>query len=341
MSTLTRSWRVLAPLSLAALLATLDAPAEEAPMEETIVGSGAHRYRWDTAWPKLPDGMQLGNTHGNVVVDRAGRIVFNTDSEHAFVVVEPDGTFVRSFGAEWKGGVHGMTLRLEGEREFLYIAHLGRHCTAKLDLEGKVEWTLGWPEESRLYASEAEFNPTAIAVRPDGGLYVADGYGKGWVHEYDAKRKWKRAFGGPGKEPGKMSTPHGLLLDATTEGGERLVVCDRENHRLQRFTLAGELADVVTAELRRPCSVARRGGLYAVADLTGRVTLIDAVDGELRVHLAEQPDPERRAKNGVPPSEWRPGEFLSPHGIAFGLDGALYVQDWNRHGRVTRLVPVE
>lgn len=328
----------LVPLVAAWLLAARGAEATPRP-DDVIVGEGAHRFLWDPTWPKLPDGVVLGNTHGNVAVDGRGRIYFNTDSEHAIVVVESDGTFVRSMGAEWKGGLHGMALVREGESEFLYIAHLGRHCAAKLTLTGEVVWTVGWPKESGLYEEERQFNPTAIAVRPDGGFYVADGYGRSWVHEYSPERKWLRAFGGHGAEPGKFQTPHGLLMD--TLGSEpMLVVADRENHRLQRFTLKGELVDVVTADLRRPCSLARRGDVYAVADLTGRVTLVDPKEGKLIAHLAEQPDPAKRAENGIPRADWRNGEFLSPHGVAFGPDGAIVVEDWNHLGRVTRLVPV-
>jgi hypothetical protein len=339
----------LLPLVAAASLAFVVSPGESAPgggpgsaagADEVIVGDGAHKFRWDAGWPKLPDGVALGNTHGNVVVDRQGLVYFNTDSEHAIVVVEPGGKFVRSMGAEWKGGLHGMALVREGEAEFLYIVHLGRHCAAKLTLTGEVVWTLGWPQESGLYEKEGQFNPTAIAVRPDGGFYVADGYGRSWVHEYSQDRKWLRAFGGNGTEPGQMRTPHGLWLDTQAEA-PLLVVADRENGRLQRFSLAGELVDVIKADLRRPCSLARRGDVYAVADLTGRVTLVDAQTGALRVHLAEQPDPAKRAQNGIPRADWRAGEFLSPHGVAFGNDGALYVQDWNSLGRVTRMAPVE
>ena len=53
---------------------------------------------------------------------------FNTDQEHAIVVVSPDGEVERTFGKEWRGGLHGMALVEDGQ-EFLYIAHTGRHCT--------------------------------------------------------------------------------------------------------------------------------------------------------------------------------------------------------------------
>ena len=84
------------------------------------------------------------------------------------------------------------------------------------------------------------------------------------------------------------------------------------------------------------CSAALRGDHLAIADLAGRVTLLDE-RFELVGHLGDQPDPKLRAVNGVGKELWRDGEFLSPHGIGWGADGSLYVLDWNRHGRVTRL----
>ena len=41
--------------------------------------------------------------------------------------------------------------------------------------------------------------------------------------------------------------------------------------------------------------------------------------------------------NGVGKDKWQDGVFLAPHGAAFDRNGDLYVLDWNRHGRVSRL----
>ena len=119
-----------------------------------------------------------------------------------------------------------------------------------------------------------------------------------------------------------------------------LVVCDRENRRLQRFDLGGGFVRAEEAALERPCNAVFSAGILAVAELRGRVTLLGLDEqGRRRVlaHLAEQPDPGKRAQNGVPVEAWRPGEFLSPHGIGADAAGNLYVLDWNRHGRVSKL----
>ena len=131
-------------------------------------------------------------------------------------------------------------------------------------------------------------------------------------------------------------TPHGIFWD---EQDQVLVVADRENHRVQFLTAKGELVRVLDGMFRRPCSVQRRGDDYVVADLAGRVTIV-STDGQRVFQIGDQPEPGRRAKNGVPREQWQDGVFLSPHGAGWDQDGNLYVQDWNFLGRVSRLVPV-
>jgi hypothetical protein len=48
-----------------------------------IVGSGAHRYEAVIGWGTPPDDRPFGNTHGGVVVDKKGRVYFNTDTERS------------------------------------------------------------------------------------------------------------------------------------------------------------------------------------------------------------------------------------------------------------------
>src|SRR5262245_29184950 len=125
----------LAPLTLSALAAvTQDNPPaapKPAANEPIQLGAGAHRYAWVPNWGVRPDGKGLGNTHGCIAVDRAGRIYFNTDTEDAVMVFDAGGKLLDHWGKDWKGGLHGMTLVREGEKEFLYLAHLSRHEVAK------------------------------------------------------------------------------------------------------------------------------------------------------------------------------------------------------------------
>ncbi|MCC6669946.1 MAG: hypothetical protein IT458_02715 [Planctomycetes bacterium] len=321
----------------------LPAPAQETATSvpatraaAPLLGAAPWLYAWQKDFGRLPGGRDLGNTHGCMVVDRAGRIFANTDTEQAVVIFGPDGEVLGSWGKEYRGGLHGMTLRVEDGVEYLYLVHTTRHEVLKTSLDGKVLWTLGWPEASGIYGKEGEFRPTSVAVGPDGRIFVADGYGKSWVHLYDRDRRYVKSFAGPGTEPGRTRTPHGLWID--TRGAEPLLlVCDRENHRLQWFTMQGEFVRVMDQNLRRPCNVwPLEDGALAVADLAGRVTLLDRKDA-LLVHLGDNPDPNRRARNGVPRDQWQDGHFLAPHSVCADARGDLYVMDWNAVGRITKL----
>lgn len=340
-----RTFALVVPFALATLAAQEAKPAAAPPVTPVAVASdpiltvGDHSYRWDSAWAKAALASDLGNTHGCVVVDAAGELLANTDTEQAVMVFGTDGHVARSWGKDYHGGLHGMLLRKEDGKEVLYLAHTRRHEVLKTTLAGEVLWTIGWPEASGIYQNENEFNPTAIAVAADGRIYIADGYGKSWIHVYDRDRKYLKSFGGPGQEPGKLRTPHGIWLDA--RGDEPLLlVCDRENSRLQWFSLDGEYRRLMDQGLRRPCNVWPWGdrGLV-VADLAGRISFLDAKDHVIG-HLGDNPDPALRAQNHVAKDKWRDGEFLSPHSVCVDAQGAIYVMDWNSLGRLTRLAPV-
>ena len=316
------------------MLVLLGAPIGLAE-DTALLGAGPHQYEWVSGWMKTPDGNEIGNTHGAIAFDSAGNVYVNTDHKQAILVFRPDGTFVRALAPELTGGMHGMDIVREGDEEFLYATHTGQHAVVKMKLDGTIVWRIGTPEKSGVYKDPNHFRPTSVAVAPDGRFFVADGYGLSYVHLFDKNQKWIRTFGGPGTEPGKFRTPHGLWIDKRVDPPV-LIVADRENHRLQKFDLEGNHLGVIEGFFRRPCKVHGRGSDLVVADLAGRVTILDGND-ELVTHLGDNPDPGKRARNDVAKTEWVDGHFLSPHAAAWDAEGNLYVMDWNRHGRITKL----
>jgi hypothetical protein len=311
--------------------------------DATVMGAGRHKYEWVSDWAKLPEGMQTGNMHGAVQVDSKGLIYFSAESEHAVMVFDQNGKFIRSFGKEWKTdkpgeGIHGMQLVKEGGKEFLYLTHLDRHEFAKITLEGETVWVKGWPEQTGIYTKKEEFKPTGIAVAPNGDVYVTDGYGKNFIHHYKAKGEYVRSWGGKGTEDGKFNTPHAIIID--TRGKEPTVLLtDRAQHRLQWFSLDGKHLRTLPGDndlLRLPATLHIRGNDLVVGDLSGRVTIFDK-DNKLITHLGDNIDPKKRATNRVTPDQWLAGQFISPHGICWDQKGNLYVEEWLQTGRIVKL----
>jgi DNA-binding beta-propeller fold protein YncE len=303
-----------------------------------VVGAGEHQYECIHDWGRLPAGMAYGNTHG-VAVDSQGLIyikhtVHETSRiQDAIVVFDPDGKSVRSWGAEFRGGAHGLTLAREGGQEYLYLCDTLRHLLVKTTLKGEVVWERGCPPETGGYKKPDEYVPTNVAVAPDGIVFVADGYGRNYIHRFRSDGSYISTFGGTGENPGHLRVPHGLIVD-TRKTKPVLLVADRTNRRLQYFTLEGEHLGFVTEELRSPCHFDIRGDVLLIPDLRSRVTLFDRND-KLLAHLGDGTsfvgirDKDRTA--------FTPGQFVAPHGAAFDADGNIFVAEWVVVGRVTKL----
>lgn len=300
-----------------------------------IVGTGSHRYEVTHGWGELPDRVRYGYTHG-VVCDAAHRIFVHNQSPDAVVIFDENGKFIKSWGAEFAAGAHGMWLHREGGQEFLYLSDYVRHIVVKTTLDGEIVYTLGWPAESGVYQSAEQYKPTNAAVAPNGDVYVADGYGLSWIHHYNGAGQYLRSFGGKGSGPGQLDCPHGLWVD-TRQNEPNLLVADRANQRLQSFTLDGRHIGFVTSELRRPCHFDALGEELVIPDLWGRVTIFDR-DNRLIAHLGDSPGVwNEPAYPNLPGAQRTPGRFISPHAACFDPEGDIYVVEWISDGRVTRL----
>lgn len=242
------------------------------------------------------------------------------------------GKFLRSWGPEFKGGSHGLDLRKEKEGEFLYHCDTNRRVFSKTTLDGKILWEQGAPPEANIYDEKHLFVPTNIAFAPDGGFFVADGYGSSYIHKYDKGASYIKTFGGPGSEPRKVQQPHGIWLDR--RGKEpRLVVADRANRRLQYFDLDGAHVGFVKDGMRLPCHFSIRGQEMLVPDLQSVLTILDE-NNKVLVQLGDGDPTELR---GHPRKDFVPGRFIHPHDAIFLRNGDILVAEWVPIGRVTLL----
>jgi len=287
-----------------------------------------------SAFPAQPDGQSLGPVHGGAAVDRAGNVYVSTDTPRGILVFGPDGRYLRCFGPTL---IHGLYLQRERDGEYLYAARPSLHEVLKIKTDGTTAWTMGYPKESGVYTKADEFNPTNMVALADGTIFVADGYGKNWIHKYDRERKYVKSFGGPGGNPaedGKFNRCHGLAVD--TRGPKpMLIVCNRESGRVEQWDTDGNLVKVLQRGLRMPAAAHVQGDYVAVAELQGRVTILGK-DGSVVAQLGDNPNASQRANFALEPSQWSDGICNSPHGITFDAAGNVIVSEWSKFGRVEK-----
>ncbi|MCU1337922.1 MAG: repeat containing protein [Bryobacterales bacterium] len=131
-----------------------------------------------------------------------------------------------------------------------------------------------------------------------------------------------------------MNNPHGNMIDLRDASKPVLLVADRGNQRIVRYTLDDKPIDVVAGTLQ-PCHFHEHKGMIVVPDLAARVSLLDK-DNKIVAHLGEglQGNPPRTTDDR---SKFVPGQFVNPHGAIFDHAGNIFVVEWVEIGRVTKL----
>jgi sugar lactone lactonase YvrE len=323
------------------ILGAADKSGSKAP----VLGSGEHTYEALHDWGQLPADTKYGNTHG-VCEDSQGRIYVHhtvnatSESSDSMVVFDPNGKFIKSWGKEFKGGAHGLHIQKEGSTEYLYLCDTKRAIVVKTTLNGEEVFTIGYPTESEQYkpgadGKQVKYSPTNLAIAPNGDIYVGDGYGSSYVNQYDKNGKYIRTFGGKGKDAGQLDCPHGIIVDKRS-GTPTLLVADRGNNRLQRFSLDGKHIEFISGT-NRPCYFSfYKNGDTVIPDLGARVTLMNSKN-EVITHLGDDSQSNWMETRKLSRESFTPGKFVCPHGACFDHAGNIYVVEWVEVGRVTKL----
>lgn len=282
---------------------------------------------------KDPDHQPLGPCHGGAVIDKAGNIYVSTDTPRGIVIFSPNGKFLRAAGPT---RIHGLEIREENGTEYIYAARPADHEVVKLKLNGEREWTIEYPPEAGIYKDKDGFKPCAVTVGPDGSIYVADGYGSNYVLKFNKNRKFMKSFGGPGAAEGKFNTCHGIALDTRLDK-PLLLVCNRNNNRVEYWDLDGNFVRVIQKDLRMPAAVHIRGEYAIFPELQGRVTVLDKA-GKIAAQVGDNPIKEQRANFGLAIDQWKDGICNSPHGASIDKDGNLIVAEWSKFGHLHKFV---
>lgn len=299
-------------------------------------GNNLFRVEVVEGWGQLPASFAFGYTHG-IVTDSQDNVYVLHTGENNVMMFNRSGEWLRAWSVEGiADGAHGLYLHAEPDGEYLYLTDCELGTVVKSTLHGEVVLRLSPPQLPDVYGPDKPYKPTDLAVAPNGDIYVADGYGQNWIHQYDSFGQRIRSWGGTGSEAGQLKCPHGISVK-TTDSETELYVADRGNNRIQVFTLDGVHKRFIDHDMDMPCSFYFHDGLMFFPDLHSRVTVFDSND-LLVAHLGE--DQLAYKQNGwpnLPKAYYRPERFSSPHGVCVDSHGDVYVAEWISDGRVTKL----
>ncbi len=148
---------------------------------DMLLGSGDFTYRPDRSWGSLPPGLVLGDVAA-VAVDPDDNVYLFNRGPHPMVVLDRNGSFLRSWGEGVFRNPHGIHIGPDGA---IYCTDDGDHSVRKCTSEGRVLMTLGTPGKPAPYMSGQPFCRCChTALSPSGDIYVADGYGNAQIHHY-------------------------------------------------------------------------------------------------------------------------------------------------------------
>jgi len=267
-------------------------------------------------------------------VDSQDRIYAFSRSEHPVIVFDRQGRFLGSWGEGLFKRPHGIFI---GPDDAVYCVDDWGHAVHKFTTDGELLMTIEtadhpadtgyvWGDPSTVRRAGPPFNyPTAVALSPEGDLYVADGYGNARIHKFAPDGRLLFSWGGPGDGPGEFVTPHDVCVD---ERG-LVYVADRQNCRIQIFNPQGEFIGQWT-DVWWPCDMCidAEGNMY-VAEIGG----IFMTSGDEPAPDLNKP-PARvtiRDLTGTILVEWGEeeplgaGMYFSPHGTAIDSHGDLYI----------------
>ena len=290
-------------------------------VDNSIVGSGAFKFKVVANWEKLPDGFSWQETAAVIADTNDDIYVFNR-GDHPVIIFDRLGNFKSSWGENLFTRPHGLTL---GPDNTVFCADDGDHTIRKCTLDGKVLLTLGNPGKSSSYQSGHPFHrPTDIAFDPaTSDIYVSDGYGNSKVHKFSPDGHLLFSWGEPGTNPGQFNIVHNIATDK--EG--YVYVADRENHRIQIFDKNGKY-QTQWNNLHRPCALyISKDQLVYVGELGSGMSVNRNMPNIGPRITVLNTDGVKLASLGSLGFGLNPGQFIAPHGISVDSQNDLYLSE--------------
>lgn len=324
--------------------------------EDVIIGHGDFRYKVHKNWAKIRAiDTPILNCH-EMVMDRKGRLLMLGDHiKNNVLVFDKSGKLLDAWGTQYLGG-HGLTLSSEGDEDNLFIVDCGFSLDVngnwgrqagqvqKTTIDGKLIFNIGHPSTIGVYKEDEYFQPTEVAVAPNGDFYVADGYGSNYILQYNYKGQFIRKFGGTHNEDENYNihNAHGVAVDTRNPTNPMLVVTSRDDCSFKYFTLDGQYSHTVKllgAYICRP--VLDGENLYAGVcwsdtpdgkskqPNTGFVTILDQENKVVSNPGGKAPKYVEGKLQNMYQAKGAAKIFHHGHDVCVDEDKNLYICQWN------------
>jgi hypothetical protein len=310
-------------------------------------------------YPKLPQGMNLGEVPG-VAVNSKGHVFVFTRSNSAtgsayapaaaqLLEFDANGEFVREVGKGLYAWSFAHSVRIDKD-DNIWAIDKGSDMIVKFNPAGRVVWVFGRRKESAdedtkpwehvkppLAPIDGLFRqPTDIAWDSQGNFYVSDGYINSRVAKYDKNGDWVKSWGEPGNGPGQFQTVHAIAIDSK----DNIYVGDRSNRRVQVFDTDGKLLRMFTVDVPAIPGTKATYGRTPTGDALARVigapnSLCIPPGNSNVIFLGELTYPGRVFKLNLDGKVLgvigRPGrnlkQFSGAHGLACPSENEIYVAE--------------
>ncbi len=266
----------------------------------------------------------------NVALDAQGNL-YVVDSENARIVkFDATGKFLLTWGGKspdnspapppgafsqpWGIGVD--------KNGNVYVADTWNHRIQKFDSNGKFITMWGTNGDTRGVAQTQPtqfYGPRAIAVDPQGNVYVTD-TGNKRVTKFSPNGEPLGQFGGVGSDNGQFQEPVGLAID--NQGN--VYVADTWNQRIQKFDSNFNYVAQWPVQAWDTQTVVNKP--YIAVDASGNVFVTDP-EGSRIIELS--PEGKLVKVWGTRGNDL--STFNLPTGLAFDAQGNLYVADSGNH----------
>jgi|TARA_B110000116_G_C16709252_1_gene523645 hypothetical protein len=286
-----------------------------------VLGSGNFKYEKVPEWPKMPKYWEFGAASDGAVNSK-GEIYIFSRGKHPLTIWTKEGDFISSWGeGTFSANPHGIYI---APNDNVWLVDRDFHIATEYTPGGEALRTLGEKLAPSPSFQGLPFNmPSGLAISSSGELYVSDGYGGHRVHKFSADGELLLSWGKQGTGPGEFALLHNIWVDER----ERVLICDRENDRIQLFNSDGDFLEEWT-DLSSPGDVwIHEDHIYCIEQGPHGGVSIWTLDGDVvsRWKIDEEPGK---------------GSITDGHGITVDSEGSIYVTEIGNGERVSKFVRV-